>query len=289
MERVRSGESYARPLPEQLRGEEGGGQRQGDPVRRLHPDRHQAGPGPGVFDAPGDRGDGQLIRRLAGRRQQRHIDAVHRSGGGPEEAPKGRGEAPEGHGVPDEPPVLPDGGKVAEHHRQGDGQLFRAAEPGHGGEEFVDPGGDNEGPRQHPAGVDLMEQPQKGHEHGPNRAGHGLHGPEGEQANQDVGSDAPEGVSSSPADGGENPDEDHQGQGKGQVRCEHGAENAEEQQSQLGAGIKVQGLHLVIPAFSNCFFSILPPTKALRAAARTVPASMATRIQAVPVERMVSM
>lgn len=53
------------------------------------------------------------------------------------------------------------------------------------------------------------------------------------------------------------------------------------------AWVKMQ-LHLVIPAFSNCFFIILQPIKALTAAARIVPASMITRIHVVPVLRMVS-
>lgn len=64
---------------------------------------------------------------------------------------------------------------------------------------------------------------------------------------------------------------------------------AEQDKEQLRPGIQVQRLHWVILAFSNRFFSIRQPTKALTAAARTVPASMTTSIHAVPVVRMVSM
>ena len=83
-------------------------------------------------------------------------------------------------------------------------------------------------------------------------------------------------------------DERDQRELKIQARCGHGSQDAEQDEKQLCPRVEVQGLHLVIPAFSNCFLSILQPAKALTAAAMTSPASMMTRIHVVPVERIVS-
>ena len=97
----------------------------------------------------------------------------------------------------------------------------------------------------------------------------------------------PKGIAPAPAEGREAPDEPHQGKLEAEVRREHGAEHRQKQEEELRPGIKAA--HFVIPAFSNCFFSIRPPTKVLSAAASTVPSSMASRIPVVPVIRMVSM
>ena len=48
-----------------------------------------------ILDAPRHSGDGQLVRRPAGRRQQRHIDAVHRHGRSLQESPERRRNIPQ--------------------------------------------------------------------------------------------------------------------------------------------------------------------------------------------------
>ncbi len=133
-----------------------------------------------------------------------------------------------------------------------------------------------------------MYQPQKRHKHRPPCAGQYPHAPDGERADKGIGKDTPQRVPPFSAECGKQTNNCGQSKLKIQIRCEHGAQDTKQNEKQLRPWIEMQGTHFVIPAFSNCFFSILQSAKALTAAARTVPASMITSIQAVPVERMVS-
>ncbi len=243
---------------------------------------------PGRSIATGHRRDGQLVRRPGRRRQKGHVNAVHRHDGGLQKAQQGGRYVPQAHGVPNEAPVLPDGGQITQHHRHGNGQLFGAAEFFHGGEELVHLRGADHHPRQQAAGVHLMHKAQKRDEHRTPDPLQRAHAPHGKQADQPIGRRPPQRVSPPAAQKREHRNQPHQRHLKPQIRRGHGAKDAQEHQRKLRSGVEKQPLHRVIPAFSNCRFSILPPAKALNAAAITVPASMANKIQPVPAARMAS-
>ena len=184
-----------------------------------------------ILNAAGHGGDGQFIRRLARRRQKRHIDAVHRHGRGLQEAEEGRRNVPQAHGVLDIMPVLADRRQIAEHDGNGDGQLFRHMQPRHGGEKFADFCRCDHKARQHAAGIDLMHKAEKGHEHRPPGAGQHAHAPDGERTDERIGEDAAQRVSPFPAQGGKQADERHERKLKLQVRRKHGAQDAEQDEA----------------------------------------------------------
>src|SRR5699024_2855464 len=71
-----------------------------------------------------------------------------------------------------------------------------------------------------------------------------------------------------------------------QGRGHHGGEDAEQEQQDFRPWIQPESLpwgcsavHAVIPAFSNCFFSILPPIHPLKAAMTSVPTTMTASSQ----------
>src|SRR5699024_773693 len=78
-------------------------------------------------------------------------------------------------------------------------------------------------------------------------------------------------------------------------RGEHRRQNTDQDKKELGPWVKPKPFlpaltaHAVIPAFSNCFFSILQPTKALIADVMIAAANMAIRIPVLAVACMVSM
>ena len=134
-----------------------------------------------------------------------------------------------------------------------------------------------------------MHQPEKSHEHRSPCAGERAHTPACEQANQRIDDHAAQRIAPFSAERGQQADEYAKSELKRQARREHGAQDAKQDEKQLCPRVQTQRLHWVIPAFSNCLFSILQPTNALNAAARTVPASITIRIHALPAERMASM
>lgn len=82
-----------------------------------------------------------------------------------------------------------------------------------------------------------MHQTEKRDEHRPPRACQHTHAPNGKYTDQRVCNDAPQRVPPFSAERGQQAD---QRQLRIQVRREHGAQHAEEQQRQLCAGVEVQ-------------------------------------------------
>ena len=91
---------------------------------RAHLNFHKAGARLLVLNAARHGGDGQLVRRLACRRQKRHINAVYRHDWGFQKAPERRRHIPQPHGVLDKMPVLTDRREVTEHDGDGNSQLL---------------------------------------------------------------------------------------------------------------------------------------------------------------------
>ena len=126
-----------------------------------------------------------------------------------------------------------------------------------------------------------MEQAEERDEHGAPGSDHGIHDPEGEQYDQRVERRALPGVLPLSAAGAKQPNQHHESQLIVQGRGHHGGEDAEQEQQDFRPWIQPESLpwgcsavHAVIPAFSNCFFSILPPIHPLKAAMTSVPTTM---------------